>query len=120
MRTSKQPIRCPKPACERVLTDLGFESEEALVSSGQLVRKPLAVERNFVASCPDHGSVWLAASGHHVSSEETVGYELIDSWQAIAFAVRNVDRKSEKRSVISGIDHKPSLAFGQSKPDEEA
>jgi hypothetical protein len=77
-----------------MLDNAKFTSEEALVSRNRgLVRKPPAIERNFLAICSDHGEVWVAKSGHHISSTDTVGYEADLEWQPIAFAARNIDRK---------------------------
>ncbi|GEM_PF-3940531 len=87
-------FKCPEPGCEHVLHNLRFQTEEALVSrTSGLVRKPLAVERTFSGICPEHGEMWVAASGHHISSSETIGYEADADWQKVAFAVRNVGRK---------------------------
>ena len=58
-----------------------------------LCRPSLAVERNFLAVCPDHGGVWVAKSGHHISSKDAIGYEADSEWQQIAFAIRNLGRQ---------------------------
>jgi hypothetical protein len=89
----QRTLQCPVPGWEHLLNEPQFKSEEAVISPGQLVRKPLGVERNFSAICPEHGECWVAESGHHISSPNTVGYEVDATWQEIAFAVRNVDRK---------------------------
>ena len=87
-------LKCPALGCDHVLIDLRFESEEALISPSEgLERRPLTVERNFSGICPQHGEVWVAATGHHISSRNTIGYEADAEWQKIAFAARNIDRK---------------------------
>jgi hypothetical protein len=93
----RQSLKCTQPGCERLLNEPKFKSEEALfLPISGWVRKPTVVDRNFLGMCPDHGEIWVAVSGHHISSCDTVGYELnAESGNQIAFAVRNVNRMAD-------------------------
>jgi len=98
MSELKEAMKCPKSFCQHILSDLSFKGEEAFDSRG-FVRKPRTLERNFVGLCPDHGEVWLAKPGHHITESRRMGtvdavfFEIDADWQNIAFAVRNLDRK---------------------------
>jgi len=76
--------KCPAPGCEEILA-LRFVVEAGMSTTGGWKRKPEAVLRRFVGTCPDHGEQIVVLDGHHVNSQG-IQFDAPELWRQVALS----------------------------------